>query len=211
MNIKTIPGLILCVLLTNLVFSQDKYDDEPQVLIGHIKNISGFAGLLLEGSMIDEKFAVSTGGAGTMLLNQMFYFGGYGLGNRSEMTLPDQLGNQQLMNVHFGHGGLLFGYILKPNKLIHFVASSKFGWGSIRVSDNNGSNEPILHDNVFCFTPQIEAEINISYCFRLNTSVGYRLVEGVHNDNFKPGDFNSPTVGISFIFGWFKDYSFHIF
>ena len=112
------------------------------------------------------------------------------------------------MNLDFGHGGIWLGYIFKPKKLIHYNISSKFGWGNIRISEKQGSHEPILSDNVFCFTPQIEGEINISYWFRINASVGYRLVEGVHNDYFKPGDFSSPAVGISFIFGWFKEFSF---
>jgi hypothetical protein len=209
MNKKTIPPLFFLILVSGLVFSQDNKADEQQVLIGsNIRNISGFGGLLIDFSGINGKLAVSTGGGGAVLLNQLFYFGGYGLGNRSEMSLANPFTGQQPMNLDFNHGGLWLGYIFKPKKLIHMDVSTKFGWGSIRVSDKQGNQQTILDDNIFCFTPQFEGEINIAYWFRINGSVGYRLVEGVHNDLFTPGDFNSPVVGISFLFGWFKDYTF---
>ena len=184
--------------------------DEPQVLIGNnIHNISGFGGFMMELSSINHDLNVSTGGGGAVLLNQVFYIGGYGMNNHSEASFAVPAGMYQApANLDFHHGGLWVGYIFKPNKLFHYNVSTKFGWGNIRVTETNVPRETILRDNIFAFTPQVEGEVNIAYWFRINASVGYRLVDGVNNQYYHTSDFCSPTFGLSFIFGWFKPYDF---
>lgn len=183
--------------------------DEPQVLIGNsINNISGFGGFMMELSSINHDLNVSTGGGGAVLLNQVFYIGGYGMSNHSEASYSNFTSQNLPANLNFHHGGLWVGYIFKPNKLIHYNVSTKFGWGNIRVTETNVPRETVLNDNIFALTPQVEAEINIAYWFRINASVGYRLVDGVNNQYYRTSDFCSPTFGLSFIFGWFKPYDF---
>lgn len=71
------------------------------------------------------------------------------------------------------------------------------------------------NDFVLVLTQQAECEINVTTWFKMNLSLGYRLVSGV-NDNsfiypdinnfsgFAGNDFNSPVVGMSFLFGFFR-------
>ena len=204
---KRIFLLILTHLMIVLAVNAQDYPDEPQVLIGdNIKNISGFGGFTMEFSSIRKEVRLSTGGGGAILLNQIFYIGGYGLNNHSETRLTNPFGGYQKMNVDFHHGGLWLGYIIKPNKLFHYNVNTKIGWGGIQMRDQNVPRETVLSDNIFAITPQVEGEINIAYWFRINASLGYRFVEGADNDYFQSGDFSSPTFAISFLFGWFKPY-----
>ena len=205
-KINFLLPLIICSCIP-YSYAQDRTDDIPQVLIGNgIDNISGFGGLLMEFSSINGDFGVSTGGGGAVLLNQAFFFGGYGLNNHSNATYTNLLGIPGDANLDFRHGGLWAGYIFKPNKLFHYNISSKFGWGNIRLTDITAPGELIMNDNVFTVTPQAEGEINIAYWFRINASAGYRFTSGVNNRYYRTRDFSSPAFTLSFLFGWFKKY-----
>ena len=185
--------------------------DEPEVLIGNnIRNISGFGGFTMELSGINHDVAISTGGSGAVLLNQVFFFGGYGMRNHSEVDYLNNLDQSRAANLDFHHGGLWTGYIFKPNKLVHLNVSSKFGWGYIHVNDKINPEDVVVRDNVFTVTPQVEGEINIAYWMRINAALGYRYVNGINNPYFNGNDFSSPTFSVSFLFGWFKNYDFPI-
>lgn len=200
-------NIFLIVLTSLAMIFHASAQDVPEVLIGdNIRNISGFGGFTMEFSSIDQDLAVSTGGGGAVLLNQVFYFGGYGMNNHSETAYEIVTGLPGMANLDFHHGGIWTGYIFKPNKLIHCNISTKFGWGMVRLNDRGISSETLLNDNVFTATPQIEGEINITYWLRISASAGYRLTDGLNNAYYSDGDFSSPVFGISFLFGWFKPF-----
>jgi hypothetical protein len=193
------------LLITNQLFSQS--DEEPQVLLGSgLTSISGFGGFLMDFSQINGKTAVSTGGGGAALFNQVFYFGGYGLGNNSQFEYINPEDSLVNADLRFGHGGFWLGIITNPKKLVHFNFSTKLGWGNISLTEREYTFRTILNDKVFVAIPQVEAELNITHWFRINGGVGYRLVTGVNNSEFSPKDFNSPEFALSFLFGWFRDY-----
>ncbi|MFC2125324.1 hypothetical protein ACFLU5_10965 [Bacteroidota bacterium] len=191
--------------LTNQLFSQS--NDEPQVLLGSsLTSISGFGGFLMEFSQVNGKIGVSTGGGGAVLFNQVFYFGGYGLGQNSEYEYVNPEDSLVNADLGFGHGGFWIGVITRPKKLIHFDVSTKLGWGNIALNEREYTFRTILNDKVFVAIPQVEVELNIAHWFRINGGVGYRFVTGVNNSEFGVEDFNSPEFSLSFLFGWYKDY-----
>ena len=202
---KRIFFLVIIPLYTSQLMAQ--INEEPQVLLGSgFESISGFGGFIMEFSSIDGKTSVSTGGGGAVLFNQVFYFGGYGLGHISEYGYLNPSDTMVNADLGLGHGGFWIGIISKPKKLIHFDFSTKLGWGSISLYERETTFRTILNDKIFAVTPQIETEINIAHWFRLNGGLGYRFVTGVNNPEFEPMDFNSPEFSLSFLFGWYKDY-----
>lgn len=221
---------VVFALFTTSLTGQETDKAEYRTLFDNQKplNISGFGGPLIEFSSIGkDEFAVSVGGGGAVLINNVF-FGGYGAGlatihhadlkiyNPNQNKWTDYSDN----TINFGHGGFWAGAILKPHQAIHLSVSSKFGWGEISLIQEE-FDEPhlyLLADRVFVVTPQLEVEANLARWLKLNVGVGYRFVAGVNrtydfydaNKNFvekrdlyKAKDFSKPEVTISFLFGWF--------
>lgn len=191
--------------------------------------VSGFGGLMMEFSGINNQFAYSLGGGGAVLINQSFFIGGYGLGtvNFPSYTYPQPSLTREYNSIVFGHGGFYTGFVFRPNSPVHFGVSSKFGWGGISVTDNyleygypGYPYDEIITDQVFVITPQLEAEFNIASWFKFNMGLGYRIVTGVdatyaaYTDPsssiveqvpyFDSDAFNSMTLQLGFYFGWFK-------
>ncbi|MDP3463826.1 MAG: hypothetical protein Q8S18_13620 [Bacteroidales bacterium] len=191
-------------------------------------NISGFGGPILEFSSIGkDEFAVSVGGGGAVLVNNVF-FGGYGTGlatyHHPDLKMYDPANSKWTdysdNTINFGHGGFWAGAILKPHQAVHLSVSSKFGWGEISLiqEEFNEKHLYLFEDRVFVVTPQVEVEANLARWLKINVGVGYRFVTGVNRtydfysaDNvfvekrnlYKAKDFSKPEATISFLFGWF--------
>jgi hypothetical protein len=233
MNKKFLPLLIILMLGFGL---QTSGQDDMQFLFqkkdAKVK-VSGFAGPFVEFTTIDNDFAVCAGGGGALLLNQIFWFGGYGEGlatvhQRRYEKWNDISGENETIydqKLFFGHGGFWLGYIFFPKKPVHFNVNTKIGWGSVGYSDYYGhydyeydSPYRTYKDNVFVFIPQVEAELNLLKWMRVNFGVGYRVVSGVNSSYLKeevPGegpiavkpfenkDWSGVTGSVTFAFGWF--------
>ena len=176
------------------------YGQRPDVLIGNdYESISGFGGVFISLASIDGQVMPYTGGGGAVLLDNTFYFGGYGLGLSGDLSV-EVAGTEY--DVNFNHGGFMLGYNIEPSKLVHFGVSSKIGWGSIDYrSKSDLTND--TNDQVFILYPQAEVEFNMTHWFKLNVGVGYQQVLGVDDFFYKQSDVSSPAGSISFLFGWF--------
>ena len=176
------------------------FGQRPDVLIGNdYESISGFGGVFITLASLDGQVMPYTGGGGAVLLDNTFYFGGYGLGLSGDQSVTVQ-GNEY--DVDISHGGFMLGYNIKPSKLAHIGISSKLGWGSIdyRARDDANSN---VDDQIFVIFPQAEVEFNMTHWFKLNVGVGYQQVIGVDDFHYKQSEVSSPAASISFLFGWF--------
>ncbi|MCR9249207.1 MAG: hypothetical protein NXI20_02245 [bacterium] len=178
------------------------FSQRPKTLIGNnLESISGFGGPMFQFTMIDGKAAVLTGGGGAVIMNNQIYVGGYGLGTVT--TLNKTLDNVDYAT-SFEHGGLMFGYIIKPQEIFHIAIGTKLGWGEINTWNKEDAGLYDEADNIFVFNPTLEGEINVTQWFKLNAGVGFNSVVGVSNDLlYKPIDFNKPQVSLSLFFGWF--------
>lgn len=205
MKTKNVFLFILGVLFSFPVLAQDKQGQEEENLFNSVSfsNVSGFGGLMIQFAELNDEVAVFTGTGGGILINQQFYFGGYGIGMDTEheyATEIDSIRNQ----VDYGHGGFWIGYINKPYKLIHWGISSKMGWGKMFLYEKNNYDNSIAKELVFVVTPQAEVEINFTKWFKLNTGIGYKLVSGIDKSSiYDEKDFNGPYAMISFLFGGF--------
>lgn len=225
------------ILVSGSIFSQD--DNEPRFLLNNGTGkvgVSGFGAYTVGFSSFDNEFAVYNGGGGAVILNQTVYFGFYGTGLSTShsspgFTMENHAGlliPYDKVYTKFGHGGFWLGYIHKSYKPVHFGASTKLGWGSASLTDqnysynNSGYDEPynyysIVTDEVFVIQPQIEVELNLLKWFKINASAGYQIVTGLDKyyineqgnavDFFNPKDFNQPVFNLTFAFGWFVNKS----
>ena len=207
------------IVLTSLVTIVVAQEQEMKYLFGGKgkTKVSGFMAPIMEYSAMGDNFAFFMGGGGAILLNQTFFFGGYGEGlttlYEKEMITDPMASYIQTERVSWGHGGLWMGYIHHSQSPIHAGISSKFGWGSIDIYDqdfkNNNSSE--FRDNVFVIIPQLEAEFNFFKWLKLNVGVGYRVVTGIDKEYKWSGesiydkkDFNKPEATMTLMFGFFK-------
>jgi hypothetical protein len=194
-----LPLLTAILLCSSSLIAQQ---DAPQTLVGNgVESVSGFGGLILQFSSIDGDAAVFTGGGGAVLFNRQFYFGGYGLGLSSDVKVDIEGASYDL---DYGHGGFYMGYIFAPEKLTHWAFSTKLGWGQANLRNISQFVGPNYSDNTFSITPMIEGELNITNWFKINAGIGYQYTVGVDKDLFDNSAFNSPSVGLSFLFGWFN-------
>jgi hypothetical protein len=225
---------LTCFFIAFLAIQVSTFGQEEQTFRTIFDNnetlrISGFGGPIIEFSSVVNEFAVSSGGGGGVIINN-FFIGGYGIGlssnhfkdisyvhPTSSSGLPFIYSNER---INFGHGGFWLGGSLKPNEAIHLAYSTKLGWGSINMIEEDNSKYLLYHftDNVFVIQPQIEAEMNITRWFKVNFGLGYRFVTGIDEkvldvgspggmaqwkQFFKTKDFNSLTGTVSLLFGGF--------
>jgi hypothetical protein len=205
-------------LCANLSAQENK---EPRFLFsGGNLFLSGFGGPLAELTIVGDNFAVCNGGGGAFLINQAFFFGGYGMGlstNHYRDDMADITGIDH-PKLYFNHGGLWLGYIHKHYKPVHPAFSLKMGGGEISLTDIYFHATPFDErkgiDKVFVLTPQIELEMNFTPWMKMNIGAGYRFVSGVdksyqitgHDPEmyYKAGDFSTPFLSLGFYFGWFN-------
>jgi len=221
-------GMIISTLSTK-VLGQDDY--APKYLLqnklGEV-HVSGFGSYIIGFSDVDGSFAVYNGGGGAVLLNQTFYFGGYGMGLSTShkhdpvsiLGRDNQVYDYDDLYTTFGHGGFWLGYLHNSYKPVHWGVSTKLGWGSVDLNRRQSypdspdfTYDYFSSDNVFVVNPQFEVEMNMLKWFKINASAGYQFVTGVNQTYTAPdgtdrkfftsSDFSSPMVNLSFVFGGF--------
>jgi hypothetical protein len=216
---KKLKLAVLLMVLTSLTTVINAQDKEMKYLFGGKgkTSVSGFIAPIMEYSAMGDDFAFFMGGGGAILLNQAFFFGGYGEGlttiYEKEFLSKSMIYSPQIYQVKWGHGGLWMGYIYHSQSPIHAGISSKFGWGTINPWDENHkpNNSSELTDHVFVILPQLEAEFNFFKWLKLNVGVGYRVVTGIDKEYFwndeliyDKKDFNKPEATMTLLFGFFK-------
>jgi hypothetical protein len=218
---KKLKLTVLLMVITSLTTVINAQDKEMKYLFGGKgkTSVSGFIAPIMEYSAMGDDFAFFMGGGGAILLNQTFFFGGYGEGlttqYHEDLYYPSE--GSVIKNfseqITFGHGGLWMGYIHHAQSPIHAGISSKFGWGTINPWDENHKpdNSSEFTDHVYVIIPQLEAEFNFFKWLKLNVGVGYRVVTGVDkeyywNDEliYDKKDFNKPEATMTLMFGFFK-------
>lgn len=232
LKMNNLKILMLAAIVTfGIQLLNGQESEEPRYLFGNKSgdvHVSGFGSYMIGFSAVGNEFAVYNGGGGAVLLNQTFYFGGYGMGlstrhNYGTISMTDKYGEENTYDdlyTSFGHGGFWLGYLHKSYKPVHFGASTKLGWGSLAMTNdiyNQNYNEyeyyQIVNDGVFVITPQVEVELNLLKWFKINASAGYQIVTGVDKTYtdlsgqtqqfFEAKDYSKPMFDLTFAFGGF--------
>jgi len=181
-----------------------------ETLLKKKQAISGFISIEPMVSNYEDRLVYSQAASAAVLLNQRFYFGGY-----SEAMLASSKGgffeDTDCYEPDYGSAGLMFGSIIKPEKLIHADLRLKVGIGALRIDEDDppviiGSNFASDYEPLFVAHPSAGLEINITKFFKINTHVGYRYAG--YTNSFVSGSNNLDglrglTGQIGLVFGWF--------
>lgn len=201
-----ILSLLLLLLASGVLWAQE--DDFRTIFNRDDKDkkdwrISGFGGPIMQFTSVQGNFAHMMGGGGAVTIND-FYFGGYGLGMTTQVPYKNQ---EDEFHLDFGHGGLWFGYVLKPNSPVHLDFSTLMGWGAVSrtLNTEDFDIEPASSDPVFVITPVMEVELNFSRFFRLGAGASFSYVSGagISRTAYTWKDFGNPAFFLSFRFGYF--------
>jgi hypothetical protein len=214
---KKIKIAVIVILIASFAIDGNAQNQEMKYIFGGKEKISvsGFMAPIMEYSAMGDNFAFFMGGGGAILFNQAFFFGGYGEGLTTVYNHPTEhsYSNWPVQErISFGHGGFWTGYIHHSQAPIHAGISSKFGWGSIDIYDQDFKHSSTeFRDNVFVIIPQLEAEFNFFKWLKLNVGVGYRFVTGIDRNYswsdeliYDKKDFNKPEATMTLMFGFFK-------
>jgi hypothetical protein len=220
--VRKILACSILLFAGNLLMAQDTIPTADTARNPRIF-ISGFGGILSETSGLHGNISDCIGAGGALTLNHYFYLGGYGLTMTSnhfitDLIIPEPYAYGDSMYYYdkkvrttFSHAGLWVGGIFFPKKRVHLGISSRFGWGSIHLTE--GENNSYIYttnarleystDKVFVVTPQLELDIALTSWLKCNIGVGYRYVSGIDYDRYKEFKFSTPQITIGIFFGGF--------
>ncbi len=201
---------MLCLsCLGSVVMAQDIPDDE-QPAVESRTAVNFFGGLLVEPHLFNQELGVNMGATMGVTYLDHFYLGGYYVAlvtQHYRYDIPDHLTTK--LRASFNHGGIVAGYVWKPQGLFNLNFSARAGWGSVWYFDPLLTNTDRLNeiyrgtrDRIFVLTPQIECTVTPLTWLRVGIGFGYRVVLGL--DRYTNADYDSPVGIISLSFGSFK-------
>ncbi|HPN68060.1 MAG TPA: hypothetical protein PLZ32_01030 [Saprospiraceae bacterium] len=176
--------------------------DSTQTLLKDFKlKVRGQFALHYETSEVNQSALSSLGAGAGLIFNKRVSIEFYAMGS---LTTPERIAwdggvNPNLESLTFFEGGGKLSYIFKPYRAIHVVVSSKFG--GVHVEDNS-TPATIISDDAFVWTPQVEAELNLTRAIKLSLGIGYRFTNR-SNTFYKNNETNSPIFSAALRFGRF--------
>lgn len=196
--------IILSVLIFPILVTAQ--DEEFKTIFnkkGDKLKISGFGAPIMNFTAIDNDFALMMGGGCAVILGNVF-IGGYGMGKTNEIAYKSGDENTtEDYNLGFGHGGLWFGYVIKPKNAIHLSLSSQVGWGAVtkKLKVPEDETENIQSQAFTIISPIVEVEYNIARYFKVGTGASWSYVTGT--SDYSSSKLSKPSFFLSFKFGWF--------
>ncbi|MFZ1788618.1 MAG: hypothetical protein WAT92_09910 [Saprospiraceae bacterium] len=191
--------IFFCMLIGPFMFGQS---DTTETLLKDFKlAVRGQFAIQYETSNVNQSALSSIGFGAGLLFNKRVSTEFYVIGS---VTSPEKIAwdggvNPNLGSLTFYEVGGKLSYIFKPYRAIHVVASSKFG--GVHVEDN-ATPVTLISDNAFVWTPQIEAELNLTRSIKLSLGMGYRFTNR-KNTFYKNNETNSPIFSAALRFGRF--------
>lgn len=195
-------------------------DEEMKTLFGTGRVSGAFGAFDMKVSPVNDNLNLLLGGQGAVIFDKHLYLGvaGYGLSTREkfngiDVRLPENDPNRDIRidMTGFGYGGLLIGYTIAPNSLIHVDIPVLIGAGGIdltddqiTISDNDFTLKPSIESSAFFVAePGLNIEINMARFFKMGIGGGYRYIYGSDLVNLQDEDLSGWTANVSFRFGKF--------
>lgn len=192
---------------------------EFQTLLGSNVSHGGFISLEGKFGPVDGHFRHFSGFKTGYIMNHDLYVGlaGYGMSMGYNADYPDSVGDDQF--VQMGYGGLLLGYTLNANRLIHFgfetvagvggyvLTAKEFMDGEGKEDENWDEWDGELGDrgNLFIvLDPQLLVELNVAKYMRISAGLGYRIeMFPEDHHNITSYDQSGVTASLAMTFGKF--------
>jgi hypothetical protein len=177
-----------------------------QVLVSrHVQN-GGYGGPDVRFTRLTGDFAVLIGARGGWIINHSFRLGAAGYGSASRRlpagyTLP----SGRAAGLEFGYGGVDFGWVSQPSRLVHLTLGTLVGGGAVGYNDpahrDEGWTGP--RDGFFVVEPAAEAELNVTRNVRVGVGGSYRFVTGARLASVRNADLSGPAGTLTVRFGRF--------
>lgn len=179
--------------------------DQHLVSMGPVRH-GGWGGVDARYTSLMGSDAILTGIRGGWLLNRKVSIGLSAVGNvTTRMNTGHTLPNGREAGLEFAYGGLEFGYITQPAKLMHVSLWTLVGAGGVSYRDpafRRGDEEQPV-DGFFVAEPMLSTELNISRHFRISAGTSYRYVQGAKLDGMESSDLSGIAYSLMFKFGGF--------
>lgn len=159
--------------------NESKAKQTHKLFGGKITN-NGFWGPVIKFSSINGRFALMTGGRGSITINNRFTIGGGGFGIANTIKMP---GSDKDTSRYFkmGYGGIEAGYIFFPGRKMNIGGSLLVAAGATFQQNKPKNNrDKFFRDNLNIFPaiePALYCEIVINRFMRLNVGISYRFIK----------------------------------
>lgn len=204
MKKRFVSLFILCVLSFAVQAQEDR---QQQTLFGdfNIYSSGGYGGPAVRLSAIEGDFAAFFGGYGAWFINKKFSIGGGGFGLVSNYPVPEADRVDPTLDMHYdiGYGGLLLGYTLNSDRILHIHTDFLIGGGGIEQDFEGTDDFSGTESNFFVFEPGAHLEINIAPFLRATGGITYRLVSGSDTRGIQDNDLSGMSLAVSLKFGYF--------
>jgi hypothetical protein len=181
-----------------------------QTLVSHRITSGGYGAPAQRYSSIAGNGVLLSGLEAGWIVNHRFVLGaaGYGLATQNVRNpgtpLRDSKGRAPV--VELGYGGVTFGYVPQPMKLVHLTFQALIGGGGLTYDTQDIAGmrpEDAPADAFFVAEPSVQAELNVTRFFRIGVGGGYRFVSGASLDGLRDRDLRGAAVSLTFKLGKF--------
>ncbi len=216
---KTYFLILFTFYSVQISFAQND-EQEMKTLFGNGRISGGFGAVDMNVSPLRDNLNLFVGGKGAVIFDNHLYLGaaGYGMATQEKFNgidarLPENNPNSDIRidMTSFGYGGLLIGYTIAPNSLVHIDIPIVIGAGGVDLSDdlitiqdNDFSLKPSIESSAFFVAqPGINIEINMARFCKMGLGGGYRYIYGTNLININDEDLSGWTANFSLKFGKF--------
>ena len=164
------------------------------------ETVFGYSGLRLTGAWggpssgmakYGDDYAFYQGGFGGLEFNNALFIG-WGAYHLQEDVELNNFPNQDF---DFQYKGLMIGYAIKPNKILHPKVTLLGGGGTVDI-ENEG------REKVIVIQPAIGLELNIFKWWHLSLEGGYRIIADTDIPRLSDTDLSTPFAELKFKFGY---------
>jgi len=197
---------ILMALFSGALFAEDE-----TLFSGKISH-GGYGGPEIRTTVVNGEYGALVGGRAAYIINRSYSLGiaGYGLVNNIKADAP-----YDTSYIHFGYGGLLLGYEMRPDKLVHLSFNTLVGAGGATLGDkfedsDRDNDEDWDRDRwedkgdvFFVLEPSLNLTLNMTKFFRIDLGGSYRYITGINLAGVKADELSGPSINLTLRFGFF--------
>jgi hypothetical protein len=205
MTIRIAGLALLCASLAARAEDLRQVETHPperdQVLIEGQVEHGGYGGPRISFGRTAGHDAINVGGEAGWIINRRFIVGAAGYGLVTDQPGPGAWAATD--NLTVGYGGMMLGYTLLPEKLVHPTITALVGAGGLGLREHGTHDKTDLGDAFFVLEPTATVELNVAAHFRFGVAVSYRWVRGVETAGITNSDLSGVFGSMIVKFGKF--------
>ena len=192
------------MLILSLFIPLAAIAEHENLISGDIDH-GGFGGPLIGVSRLGGETVILSGGRGAWLIDHRFFIGGggYNLSSELQRTGINPQDPAKAYKLQLNYGGLEFGAIFEPEKLVHYTVMATIGRGTIRWVELNDATISFQKDDFLLVEPHAGVEMNVVEWMRLCLGASYRYAINVRISYLTESDINGFSARLTLKFGSF--------